>query len=562
MLRLAPALAVFVMIGPTAAGLLGAALPAFGILPVLGGDTLSFAPWRELFAAPGIWRSIGLSLWTGAAATLLAFLLVALLIGAWWNTPVLGWVERLLAPLLSVPHAAAALGLAFLIAPSGWLMRLASPALTGFERPPDLLIVHDPAGLTAIAGLAVKEAAFLFLMVLSALPQIKADKALRIAASFGYGRIAAFVYAVLPQLYRQIRLPIFAVLAFAASNVQVALILGPTTPPTLAVRLVEWLSAPDLDRRFVASAGAMLQLGLVLGLIASWCLLARVAGAFCGRVRASGIRFRRDAVLRWLVLIIALVAGAAVFLSIAGLGLWSVAGVWRFPEPFPESLTLSRWRSQGGAIAGPLLATIVIAAASAAIALALATASLEAGERRGQPALSRWLLIIYLPLIVPQIVFLFGLDILFLLMRIPPSLASVVFAHLVFVLPYVLLALADPWRALDPRFSRVARGFGASENRIFWRIRAPMLAAPLLTALALGVAVSVGLYLPTLLIGDGRITTVTTEAVALSAGGNRRLIGIMVMLQMAVPLVAFTAARIIPAALFRERRGLRVRGVA
>jgi putative thiamine transport system permease protein len=47
-------------------------------------------------------------------------------------------VRRLVAPLLSVPHAAAAVGLAFLIAPSGFLFRLISPDLTGWERPPDL----------------------------------------------------------------------------------------------------------------------------------------------------------------------------------------------------------------------------------------------------------------------------------------------------------------------------------------------------------------------------------------------------------------------------------------
>src|SRR3546814_3106133 len=37
-----------------------------------------------------------------------------------------------MAPLIAVPHAAVALGLAFLIAPSGWLVRLVSPWATGW----------------------------------------------------------------------------------------------------------------------------------------------------------------------------------------------------------------------------------------------------------------------------------------------------------------------------------------------------------------------------------------------------------------------------------------------
>ena len=40
---------------------------------------------------------------------------------------------------------------------------------------------------------------------------------------------------------------------------------------------------------------------------------------------------------------------------------------------------------------------------------------------------------------------------------------------------------------------------------------------------------------PTLLIGGGRVETLTTEAVALSSGGNRRLIGAYAMLQLLLP---------------------------
>jgi hypothetical protein len=51
---------------------------------------------------------------------------------------------RLLAPFLAAPHAAIAIGLAFVIAPSGWIARALSPWATGWETPPDLATVHDP----------------------------------------------------------------------------------------------------------------------------------------------------------------------------------------------------------------------------------------------------------------------------------------------------------------------------------------------------------------------------------------------------------------------------------
>ena len=64
---------------------------------------------------------------------------------------------------MNILHAAAAFGLAFLIAPSGMISRLISPELTGWTRPPDLLIVNDPAGIAMMAGLVMKEIPFLFL---------------------------------------------------------------------------------------------------------------------------------------------------------------------------------------------------------------------------------------------------------------------------------------------------------------------------------------------------------------------------------------------------------------
>ena len=53
-------------------------------------------------------------------------------------------------------------------------------------------------------------------------------------------------------------------------------------------------------------------------------------------------------------------------------------------------------------------------------------------------------------------------------------------------------------------------------------MKLPMLLRPMATAAAIGFAVSVAQYLPTLFIGAGRVATLTTEAVTLSSGADRR----------------------------------------
>lgn len=556
---LAPRLTLGLLTVPVLAGLAGTLLPAFGWLPALGGTGLSLDPFRALFATPGLGRSAWLSLSTGFGATLVAFGVTVLVLATFHGTPIFRAIERMLSPLLSVPHAAAALGLAFLVAPSGWLARMFSPWATGRDVPADLLIVGDPWGLALMGGLAVKEVPFLMLMALAALPQTDATQGLAVARTLGYGTIAAWLKVVLPRLYPQIRLPVYAVLAYSVSTVEVAMILGPTTPATLAVRLTDWMRDPDLSLWFIAAAGAVLQLALVLAALALW-RAGESAAARLGRSWTThGGRMRRDGALRVLGGVAAFAATLPLSLGLAGLALWSVAGPWPFPDALPQRLDLSIWWRNARMIGPVVVTSLVIGVASVALALTLVIASLESGHRTGRRASRVALWMLYLPLIVPQIAFLFGLQMLGIALGADGSIGTVILAHLVFVLPYVYLSLSDPWAATDPRLTQVAASLGARPGRAFLSVRLPMMLAPILTAAAVGFAVSIGLYLPTLLIGGGRIETLTTEAVALAAGGDRRLIGVYALLQMLAPFAAFALALGLPALVWRNRAGMRVR---
>lgn len=556
-MRLLPAAAFIVLIGPVLAGLAGAALPALGYLPVLGGREFSLAPFRDLLAMPGLFRSCLISLCAGLVTTSVSFVLVMAFVAGWRGTRFFRVLERLISPLLSVPHAAAAFGLAFLIAPSGYLARLVSPLLTGWERPPDLLIIHDAYALSMMAGLIAKEVPFLLLVTLAALPQVNAARIARVNASLGYGRMTGFAHTILPSLYRQIRLPVFAVIAYSSSVVDVALILGPTTPPPLAVRIVEWQADPDLNRMFVAAAGAVLQLFITLAALAAWWAGEKlIVGIWRARV-PSGRRGRNDGVYRHAAALAAALSAAAVVAGILILLVWSFAGFWRFPDLLPQSFGLKTWMRTLPVLTGVMGNAILIGFLASLIATILALGALEYESRAGTTPTIRAMVALYLPLLVPQIAFLFGLQIVLTRFALDGTLAALVLAHLIFVFPYVLLSLADPWRNWDVRYARMGRALGHGANGIFWRVRLPMLVRPVLTAAAVGFAVSVGQYLPTLLIGAGRWPTITTEAVALASGGNRQIIGATALLQALLPFIGFALALVVPALLFRNRREMR-----
>ena len=127
LLRYLPALTVGLFLGPVVVGLIGTLLPAFGYLPVLGGEQFSLEPWRRLLAAPGLAAAVQVTLTTGFASTAIALVLTVLVFAGGHGTAALTRIRRGMVPLLAVPHLALAVGLAFLIAPSGWLVRLIAP---------------------------------------------------------------------------------------------------------------------------------------------------------------------------------------------------------------------------------------------------------------------------------------------------------------------------------------------------------------------------------------------------------------------------------------------------
>ncbi|MDA5095347.1 ABC transporter permease subunit [Aliiroseovarius sp. KMU-50] len=552
-----PALTLLLLLGPVLAGLVGTILPGFGHLPAAGLYGPSLDPFRDLFDWPGFWPAVRLSVGTGVAAAAISLTIVATILAGWAGTRAFGWVERLLSPLLAVPHAAAAFGLAFLIAPSGWLFRLVSPGLTGWQRPPDLLILQDPMGLSLIAGMVIKEVPFLLLMSIAAMGQVGGARRLAVAQSMGYGRVAAWMFTVFPVVYGRIRLPVLVVLAWSMSVVDVAVILGPSTPSTLSVQIVRWMSDPDLVFRLRAAAGALVQLGLVLGAVAVWWGLERLLGRLGASLAHRGLRLGADAHIRAGGLLLALLTALLLFLGLLGLFVWSFAGFWSFPDLLPDQFTLRSWHRDSVGSWQAVSETAVIAGAAVAVGLFLTLGCLEAEERHGLRLTQRGMWLLYLPLLIPQTAFLPGLQTLMLSLGLETGRGAVVVAHLVFVLPYIRLSLQDPWMQWDRRQAVVAKALGASPDRVLWRVRLPMLLAPILTAVAVGIAVSVGQYLPTLLIGGGRVETLTTEAVALASGGDRRAIGVFGLLQTAAALLPFALALIVPALVWRNRKGLR-----
>ena len=529
-------------------------LPAFGLFPALGGTTLTLQPWRILLSHPGLFASITLTLTGGFAATALSLLAVATFCAAFHTSRGFRVAQALIAPLLAAPHVALALGFLAFASPSGILMRLLAQPFA-WRSPPDIATVNDTMGISLIVGLVLKETPFLLLMAIAALNQIPSHALMAAARALGQPAPIAWLKAVFPLVHRQLRLPILAVLAYALSAVDVALLLGPDSPPTLSVLVVRWFFDPDLAQLLPAAAAATLLLALTFAAILAWLLAERLV-AQVGRNWAASGRSGGSMLVKISGLLLPALLGIALA-SLLAAAVWSVAGPWRFPDPLPASVDLRTWSAQASGLAGPLRTTVLTGLASTASAILIAVAALEAVARHGAAARPGLLALIIVPLLVPQAGFLFGMQVTLLGLGADGGWFALIWTHLIFVLPYVLLSLRAPFAAFDPRLLQTAACLGASPTRVLFTVKLPILLRPLLAASAIGIAVSAGQYLATLFAGGGRLASLATEAVTLASGGDRRVLGVFATLQSGLPLLFYAIALALPGIIWRHRAGLR-----
>ncbi len=511
-------------------------LASFGYFPSLNAREFTLQIWQDALSTPGLAKALSITFVTGLSATALA-LVLSFSLTAFLEEK----APKIALIILSTPHVAIATGLAFLIAPSGWITRI-----LGFDLPPQIESSHTSAAL--ILGLALKETPFLIVMILSAKAQTQINTFLTQARSLCVHPQTAWLKIAIPLLYPLIRMPVLVVLSFSISVVDMSLILGPTAPPALPVLILRFYSAPDLQSLLPASALSILLILATATAFLLWLGLTALLKYLTQNWIANGAA---KSAFNPLMRTISFISIALFFLggvALFSMLIWSFAWRWPFPDILPQRWSLAFWRDWPLWI-NPLWQSLSLGAMSAILSLCLAILWLESTPKsRGY-----W---IYIPLILPQISLLFGLNMISLFAGLRYGFAFTLFAHCLYVLPYILIALSDAWHALDPRFLNIAASLHQSPWQRLWRVKLPMLLRPILMATAIGFSVSLALYLPTLFMGAGRIETLTTKAVTLSSSGDRRLIGLFALWQILLPLLGFAFATLIPKYRFRNRKAM------
>jgi len=534
-------LAIIICFAPLLPALLGLLSAAFAYFPALGLNEFSLLAFKQLILWPGLLDSVLLSLFITLVSTFLAALLSFSILQSMWQSKHWKWIESLLAPILGLPHVAFAIGFVFLFSPSGLFSRFVV-LIMGESNAETWSLVHDQYGLGLIILLTLKEIPFILLMSLSLLKQLNLKQTFQTAHSLGYSTQQCWQKIIFVQWLVKIRFSLFAVATYGLSVVDVALIIGPTKPYPLAVLVWQWFNHADLSHYSIAGAGALLL--LILAIFTLLCIRVIEWLVTCKwRSWLSSGRYCLPLPGRLTVYICYIVS----LLIIPILILWSLTFRWPFPALFPRVWSFSYWSDELTYMSEYINNSVGIALISASLALLFAIIIHEFNSRRTRGRYGFYIpdILIALPMLAPQLSLLFGLQITTLLVPKPYYYLWVIWAHVVFAFPYIYLALNGAYKSYDKRLDMVALSLGMQPFKVWWTIKRPQIMPAILIAWAVGMSVSLAQYLPTIMLGAGRIVTITTEAVALASGQQRRTSAIYALMQTLLPFMFFLFAVVV-----------------
>lgn len=221
------------------------------------------------------------------------------------------------------------------------------------------------------------------------------------------------------------------------------------------------------------------------------------------------------------------------YLLLLGLGVWSIlplgllavvsaSGGWRFPSLTGADPGFGSWLAlwnDSDRLARSLLVSLGLASATGFL-----SAFLGFFLGRALSGLKGWMRVLgtgsaFLPVAAPPVALGLGLQYSFLRMGLGGTGVGVLLAHLVPAVGYGALYFLSVFSGYDTEIEEEARRLGANRIQTLGRVTLPLLRRPLLEAFVLGFLVSWAQVPLTLLVGQGRIRTLTVEVLSwLSAG--------------------------------------------
>ena len=237
-------------------------------------------------------------------------------------------------------------------------------------------------------------------------------------------------------------------------------------------------------------------------------------------------------------------AGAACLAPFVYLIVLSLARHWTFPHLRPESLSLAAWQRVGTAaegLGGSLLLSLALSTTVATLATA---AGFITGQTIGYDRHKhRWLFLAYAPFVMSPAILGVCLLYVFLRLGLAGGFAGVVCGQFIFAYAFDVVLFSGFWNAEVRALEDLVYTLGGSVAQAYWRALLPVSRGVLLVGFFQSFLISWFDYGLTLILGSGRVQTLTIRVFEYIGAGNLPLAAVSACLLVFPPLVLLALNR-------------------
>lgn len=155
--------------------------------------------------------------------------------------------------------------------------------------------------------------------------------------------------------------------------------------------------------------------------------------------------------------------------------------------------------------------TLIIASSTTMLATVLGTLAALGLRARDLGLKSQIRILFLLPMVVPAVVMGVGMQALFVRLGFNSTYISVIVAHTVLAMPFVVISVSGSLAGIDSRVERAAESLGASPMRVFRLVTLPLALPGVLSGAALAFATSLDEVVLTLFVAGPNQRTLARQ---------------------------------------------------
>lgn len=240
--------------------------------------------------------------------------------------------------------------------------------------------------------------------------------------------------------------------------------------------------------------------------------------------------------------LVVIVTGFCICVPVLLLLVWCVAMRWPWPVLWPEHFSLRGLEelfASHNKTAALLCSSMGLSLLSCVLSTLIGAMTARAVAFYEFPGKNLVRFGAILPILIPGTVLAMGLHVVLLRLGLADTLWGVVLVHVLTSIPYTVSILTDVTQGVGLEGEQQAAVLGASPMRAFYHGTLPRLVPGLLSAASMGFAISYSQYFTTLLLGGGKIKTISLVMVPYIQSGDRTLASIYGVLFVGSALLVF-----------------------